>query len=735
MGRKSENARKATEIMDTPELIRNIGTAAHIDHGKTTFSDNLIAGAGMMSSELAGEQRVLDFDEQEAARGITINAASASMVHKYGDKEYLINLIDTPGHVDFGGDVTRAMRSLDGVFILSCAVEGIMPQTETVIKQALKERVRPMLFINKVDRMIVEQQVTREMMIEKFSKIIAEFNQKIYANLPAPLNKEWQVSIQDGNVGFGSAYNNWAISAPAMKKYNVTFTDIFDYCNREGGQEELAKKIPLHEVALAMAIQHVPNPMDAQKLRIPIIWKGDHESAEGKAMISCDPKGPTSLMVTKIIMDPHAGEVAFGRLFSGTVTKGDVLYISGVSAPQRIQTVSLMVGGDRIAIDNCEAGNIVALTGLRDAIAGSTLSSLKDMEPFERMAHYSEPVVTKAIEAKNTKDLPKLVEVLRSIAKADPSLNIEINNDTGEHLMSGMGELHLEITEYRIVNDHKVDIISSQPIVVYRESVKGPNAKPFEGKSPNKHNRFYFVVEPLEDSVIEAIHKGEIDPEAKIKDEKVLAHQLEELGMDREEARSVVSFKNTNVLLDMTKGIQYLHETMELVKQAFDEAMVRGPLAAEKVSGLKVKLMDAKLHEDTIHRGPAQVIPSVRDGIYGAMCQAGRVLLEPMQKLYISVPPDYMGGAVNMITQRRGTILDMGQEGADSSVEAIVPVADMFGFASDIRSATQGRALWSTENSGFQRMPVEIQKTIVGEVRVRKGLNPEPYDDKYYAGV
>jgi elongation factor 2 len=287
------------------------------------------------------------------------------------------------------------------------------------------------------------------------------------------------------------------------------------------------------------------------------------------------------------------------------------------------------------------------------------LTSIKDAEPFERMAHYSEPVVTKAIEAKNTKDLPKLVEVLRSIAKADPSLNIEINNDTGEHLISGMGELHLEITEYRIINEQKIDIISSQPIVVYRESVKGPSPKDFEGRSPNKHNRFFFTVEPLEDSVVEAILGGDIDPAAKIRDPKVLSAHLEELGMEREEAKNVVTFKNTNVLLDMTKGIQYLHETMELIKQSFDEAMDRGPLAAEKVSGVKVKLMDAKLHEDTIHRGPAQVIPAVRDGIYGSMCQAGRVLLEPMQKLYISVPPDYMGGAVNMITQRRGTVTDM----------------------------------------------------------------------------
>ena len=359
---------------------------------------------------------------------------------------------------------------------------------------------------------------------------------------------------------------------------------------------------------------------------------------------------------------------------------------------------------------------------------------------FEKMrdfvhAHYSEPVVTKAIEAKNMKDLPKLVEVLRTIAKADPSLNIEINNETGEHLMSGMGELHLEITEYRIINEQGVDIISSPPIVVYQESVRGANPAPFEGKSPNKHNKFYFIVEPLEEAIKDAIRKGDIDVEAKIKDQKALAKTLSDLGMDKEEAKGVVAFKNNNILLDCTKGIQYLHETMELIKQSFEEAMSKGPLANEKVAGVKIKLMDAKLHEDTIHRGPAQVIPAVRDGIYGAMCGAGRILLEPMQKVFISVPPDYMGGAVNLINQRRGTILEMGQDGADSTVSAECPVAEMFGFASDIRGSTQGRAIWSTENAGFKQLPPELQKKVVTEIRTRKGLNPEPYDEKYYSGM
>ena len=732
MGRKEDNIKKATLLMSKPEFIRNIGTAAHIDHGKTTFSDNLIAGAGMMSEELAGKQCVLDFDEQEAARGITINAANASMVHVVEGKEYLINLIDTPGHVDFGGDVTRAMRALDGVFILTCAVEGMMPQTETVIRQALKERVRPMLFVNKVDRMINELQITPEAMIEKFSKIVAEVNKRIYDILPAPLNKEWQVKIEDGTVAFGSAYHNWAISAPFMKKSGITFKDVFNYL-KEGKQKELAKKSPLHQVVLDMAIRHTPNPVDAQRRRIPIIWKGDMDSPIGKQMLNCDKDGEVALMINKIIVDPHAGEIAIGRMFSGTVKRGQTLYIPGMPNPQRVQTVALSVGADRIPVEECCSGNIVAVSGLKDAIAGSTVSSIKDMEPFEKMTHYSEPVVTKAIEAKHMKDLPKLVEVLRSVAKADPSLNIEINNDTGEHLLSGMGELHLEITEYRILHDHGVEIISSAPIVVYQEGIK-KKAGPFEGKSPNKHNKFYFEVEPMEQGVMDAIKRGDISVDSKIKDPKAVAKVLSENGMDKEEAKGIVIFKNNNVLLDCTKGIQYLHETMELIKQSFEEAMMQGPLANEKVSGVKVKLVDAKLHEDTIHRGPAQVIPAVRQGIYGAMCLAGRTLMEPVQKVFISVPQDFMGDAVREIQSRRGTILDMGQEDINATVSSKCPVAEMFGFASAIRGATQGRALWNAENAGFEYIPNELQTQVVKEIRTRKGLNPEPYDAGYYSG-
>ena len=734
MGRKEENVQKATEIMKDINRIRNIGIAAHIDHGKTTLSDNLIAGAGMMSEELAGKQLVLDYDEQEQARGITINAASASMVHEIDGTNYLINLIDTPGHVDFGGDVTRAMRAVDGVILVVDSVEGPMPQTETVIRQALREKVKPILFINKVDRLINELKLGPEDMMKRFVKIITDVNRLIKRYAPDEFKDSWQVKVENGTVVFGSAFNKWAVSTKYIQKSSIGFKEVYQYL-QNGDQKTLSKKSPLHKVLLDAVVHHLPSPLEAQKYRVPQIWKGDLNSDVGKAMLNCDPNGPIMMMVTKIIVDEHAGEIAVGRLFSGKLTKGVELYISGMGDKKyKVQQLAMMVGPDRIPIDELWAGNIPAIVGLKDAIAGSTVSSLKDVEPFEPMVHYSEPVVTVAIEAKYTKDLPRLIEVLRTVSKADPSIQVEINQETGEHLISGMGELHLEVTLYRIRNDYKVEVETSDPIVVYRETVAGKGG-PFEGKSPNKHNRFYITVEPLEKEVVDAILEGDIAQTDRIKDKKSLVSQLEKLGMDREEAKGVETIHGPNILIDATKGIQYLNETMELVKQAFIEAMDKGPLANEKVYGVKVKLVDAKLHEDSIHRGPAQVIPAVRNAIYGAMVQAGRVLLEPMQKVYVDTPIEESGSVTREFQQRRGVILEMNQEGDVSKIVALVPVPEMFGFASAIRGATSGRVLWSTENAGYQQVPKDLQDEVVRKIRERKGLKPEPYDADYYANL
>ncbi|HXQ78722.1 MAG TPA: elongation factor EF-2 [Thermoplasmata archaeon] len=729
---RAELAKAIPEMMRNTDRIRNIGIVAHIHHGKTTLSDNLLAAAGMISNELAGKQLYLNFDEQEQARLLTINNADVTIVHEFNNENYLINLIDTPGHVDFGGDVTRAMRAVDGAVVVVCAVEGVMAQTETVLRQALREKVKPILFINKVDRAIKELQLTSDALQKRFGAIISEVNELIRKMAPEEFVDEWSVDPRDGSVAFGSGYDNWAISVPYMQKTGVKFPDIIEYVTA-GRTKEIAQKARINDVIFDMVIHHLPNPRQAQKYRIPNIWKGDTSSPVGIAMATTDAAGPTSFMVTDITMDPSAGEIATGRVFSGKIQKGMELSIVGTKIKNRVQHVSLFMGPERLMVDEVQAGNIAAVIGLTDAFAGTTMSTVQDMAPFEEIRHVSEPVVTVAIEPKRMADLPKLIEVMRKIAKEDASLRVEINQETGEHLLSGMGELHLEITQYRIVNDYKVEIEASKPIVVYRELVRHAGG-PFEGKSPNKHNKFYFEVEALPPGVVEALREGEIPQGKSFKDTKLLVTKLEGLGVSRDEGRGIVAVDGTNILFDVTKGIQNLNETMDLVVDAFKEAVNRGPLANEKVYGLKVRLVDAKLHEDSIHRGPAQTIPAARSGIYGAMVLGDRMLLEPFQKVTVNVPQEVLAPSTRELQRRRGEILDMTSVGDLQTIVAKVPVAEMFGFASDIRSATAGKVLWSTESMGFEPVPVELQKQVVSEIRQRRGLKPEPYDAAYYSG-
>ncbi len=494
MVRGKKSIERATELMKDPKHIRNIGIVAHIDHGKTTLSDNLLAGAGIISEELAGKQLFMDSDEEEQARGITIDASNVSMVHEYEGQDYLINMIDTPGHVDFGGDVTRAMRAVDGAVVLVDAVEGTMPQTETVLRQALKEQVRPVLFINKVDRLINELKVDEMEMQIRLGKVIDKVNKLIKGMNEEAYNNGWKLDAAKGTVAFGSALYNWAVSAPFMKKSGISFKDVYEKC-RAGDMKYLAKNSPLSDVLLDIVVRQLPNPLEAQPRRVNVIWHGDKTTKEGKAMLDCDAKGPVAMMVTDISFDPHAGEVATGRLFSGSLKRGDGLYVMGTAKKEnRLQQVGIFMGPKRVEVEEIVAGNIAAVTGLKDAMVGSTVSSLMEMTPFESLKHYSEPVMTVAVEAKNMKDLPKLVEVLRQVAKEDPTLGVAINEETGEHLISGMGELHLEIVTGRIKRDKGVEIVTSEPIVVYRETVTG-TIKSVEGKSPNRHNRFYFDLE------------------------------------------------------------------------------------------------------------------------------------------------------------------------------------------------------------------------------------------------
>ncbi len=710
-------------LMSNRANVRNIGTVAHIDHGKTTLSDSLIAAAGLINQDLAGKVQMMDYEDQEQDRGITINAANISMAFDWKNEKFLVNLIDTPGHVDFTGEVIRAMRAVDGVILLVDAVEGVMPQTETVIRQALREYVRPVLFINKCDRIIKELNATEQQMQEKFIKVIAKVNTLIERNAPEQFKNEWQVSIQKGTVAFGSAKRKWGVSAQYMQKSKISFKQVYEYLKNEK-EDELAKISPVHEVVLQMVAEHLPSPVKAQSYRIQKIWGGDMTTQPAKDMMTCDPKAPITMVVTDVSVDPHAGDVATGRVYSGTLAPGSMVHLLGAKREVKVSKVGVYMGNDFITISKAEAGNIAAIVGTKDIYAGETVAENKDIKPFESFMSNAEPVMTVSIEAKNPKDLPKLIEALRKLSKEDPNLRTTINQETGEHLLSGMGELHLEVNTYRIVNNAKIEIQTSSPIVVFHEGIEGESAV-LEAKSPNKHNKFKLKVSQVPVPIFEKL-SALTTPLGKIKFKNAESiAKCQSVGFSTDDSKKVWAVEGTNALIDRTRGITALHEIRELVIQAFKDAMEEGPLAKEKCQGVFVELEDATLHEDSIHRGPAQVLPAMTRGIYACMLQAGTMLYEPKQLLAVTVPEDQLGAASRELGGRRVQITEMRQEGDSSIIIGKAPVKELIGFSSAMRGATQGRANWTAEYYGYELLPRDIQGKTVDEIRKRKGMPAE----------
>lgn len=728
MAEKETSLDKIHRLTSNQVNIRNVATSAHIHHGKTAFTDNLLAAAGMISSKNAGdlEEGMTTWqhsDEQE--RLMTVDSANVSMAHSYQEQEYLINLIDTPGHVDFGGNVTRAMRAIDGTFVLVCAVEGIMPQTETVLRQALKERVKPVLFINKVDRLINELKVTPEQMQERFKKIIDKFNLLVEQIAEKEFAQQFKVNVADGSVAFGSARENWALSIPFMQKRKITFKEIYALYDGSLTQEARDKWVwenaPLYEVILDMAVKHLPNPLEAQKYRIPKIWKGDLESQFGKDLLACNKEGQVGFVITRIVIDPRSGkEISAGRLYSGTMRSGMEVFTNKDKKTAKIQQVLVYNGIKPEQLESVPAGNVLAVSGLNLDV-GDTITE-KEETPFEEIKHIFQPVITKSIDVTKTADLPKLIEILRKVSKEDPSIKVEINEETGESLISGMGELHLEIIENRIKTEKGLEVKTSNPIVVYRETAGKSSGKAYEGRSPNKHNSFFIRVEPLDDELSKLIDIGEL-PEGRVKKKvDAVTNTLSKIGWGSDEIRNVKDIYKGCMFFDETRGEVHIGEVIEMVLDAFEMVMDQGPLAREPCMKMKVTLEDIKLHEDAIHRGPAQVYPAVREAITESMRNANATLLEPLQVHVIEVPDDFMGAATKLVGSKRGQMLDMTQEAGMSQIKAKIPVAEMIGWSSDLRSATEGRGTSSLLDQQFEKIPQSLQEDVIRKIRERKGL-------------
>lgn len=702
---KFRQTNEIQNLMSKKELIRNLGIIAHIDHGKTTLADSLLAGTGLLSPTMAGSARVLDYLEEEQKRKITIKTANISLLYKTAQNNYIINLADTPGHVDFTGKVTRALRAIDGVVVVVDAVEEIMAQTEMVTRQALEERVRPILFINKVDRLITELQLTPEQIEKKLAHIISSFNDLIELYGESPLKEQWKVDPAKDNVTFGAALHGWGFTLGMAKEKNVKFTDIINsYKNVD--HEKLKKLFPVHKAVFEMAIKSIPDPKQAQSYRVEKIWDGVMKTEAGLAMAECSDAGAMVMCVTNVQTDPNGGTIARGRIFSGTAKKGDTLHLVDALTDTTIEHVYVQMGSFKEEVEQIPAGNIATLSLTGMVRAGETLvdsAHKKGMVPFERINYVSEPVMTVAVEPKNPQDLLIMLKSMLKLVTEDPNLAAIVNNETGEYLLSGMGELHLEVALNQLKSTNtNLEISSSSPRVVYRESVT-KKGSPATATSPNKQNRFTVQVEPL-------------DNEAQANQQLMIEDKGSILSIDEYRNMLVDCYGKTDTLDQ---------ETLMAIIAGFEFACKTGPLCREPVRRMRVNLLDLQLSQNAEMHSSTEITHAVGKAIFGSFLSAKPVLEEPVYKTIISVHSELAGECSRIITTRRGKIKSFEQKDALTVITAFIPVAETFNLSKELRSATSGRAFWESILDRWEIVPEKLMVKVITEVRQRKGLPAE----------
>jgi elongation factor 2 len=826
-------------LMDNAANVRNMSVIAHVDHGKSTLTDSLVQRAGIISSAKAGEARFTDTRADEQERGVTIKSTAISLYAQLQDpddlkdvpektekNDFLINLIDSPGHVDFSSEVTAALRVTDGALVVVDTIEGVCVQTETVLRQALGERIKPVVIINKVDRALLELQLSKEDLYQNFSRVIESVNVVIATYFDKTLG-DVQIYPDKGTVAFGSGLHGWAFTvrqfaARYNKKFGVdknkmmsrlwgdnwfnaktkkwvkaapdekterTFNQLVldpifrifaavmnfkkdevlqlvekleikltsDERDLEGKAQlkvVMRKFLPAADALLEMMILHLPSPKTAQKYRMETLYEGPPDDEAAIAIRDCDPKGPLMLYVSKMVPTSDKGRFyAFGRVFAGTVRSGLKIRIQGpYYTPGKkddlfikaVQRTILMMGRYVEPIEDVPAGNICGLVGVDQFLLKSgTLTTLDTAHNLKVMKFSVSPVVQRSVEVKNANDLPKLVEGLKRLSKSDPCV-LTFINESGDHIVAGAGELHLEICLKDLEEDHAgVPLRFSDPVVAYRETVAGDSTITALSKSPNKHNRIYMTATPLSEEVAKEIEAGKIGPRDDFKARaRILA---DDHGWDVTDARKIWCFgpdtTGANLLVDQTKAVQYLNEIKDSVNSGFQWATREGPIAEEPMRATRFNIMDVTLHGDAIHRGGGQIIPTSRRVLYAAMLLAQPSLLEPVYLVEIQVPEQAMGGIYGVLTRRRGHVFEEAQRPGTPlyNIKAYLPINESFGFVADLRQATAGQAFPQSVFDHWQILPgVPSDKTtkvggIVEAMRIKKGLKPDvpAYTDYY----
>jgi len=821
-------------IMDIKTNIRNMSVIAHVDHGKSTLTDSLVTKAGIIAQAKAGEMRFTDTRADEQERCITIKSTAVSMYYELspddmvyldGKQEtkgnaFLINLIDSPGHVDFSSEVTAALRVTDGALVVVDCISGVCVQTETVLRQAIAERIRPVLFMNKMDRALLELQLEMEDLYQTFQRIIETTNVIIatYCDEDGPMGNI-MVDPSKGTVGFGSGLHGWAFSLkqfaeiyaekfkihpsklmgrlwgdqfysakdkkwkktqeegsvrgftmfvldPIYKMFDAVMNfkkDVYEKLlekldiklsveDRELEAKPLIKKImqkwlPAGETMLQLITIHLPSPVTAQKYRAEMLYEGPNDDEAFLGIKNCDPDGPLMMYVSKMVPSSDKGRFyAFGRVYSGKVATGMKARIMGPNfVPgkkddlynKNIQRTILMMGRYTEPIEDVPCGNICGLVGVDQFLVKTgTLTTFENAHNMKQMKFSVSPVVRVAVEPKDPQHLPKLVEGLKRLAKSDPMV-LTLTEESGEHIVAGAGELHLEICLKDLEEDHAcIPLKKSDPVVSYRETVQEESTQTCLSKSPNKHNRLFMTAVNMPEGLPEDIDNGNVTArdDFKIRGRYLADTYDYEVG----EARKIWCFgpegTGPNIVIDASKGVQYLNEIKDSVVAGFQWASKEGVLCDENMRGVRFNIHDVTLHADAIHRGGGQIIPTARRCFYACVLTASPRLMEPVYLVEIQCPQDSTGGIYSCLNRRRGHIFEENQVAGTPMVyvKAYLPVNESFGFTADLRSQTQGKAFPQCVFDHWQMIlddPLEESTKptsaymIVTDTRKRKGLN------------
>ncbi|MHA1768995.1 MAG: GTP-binding protein [Candidatus Thorarchaeota archaeon] len=700
------------------EHKRIISISAHIDHGKTTTTDYLMRRAGLMSDAAAGQALMTDSDEEEQERGITIFTSVVLLNFEIDGEEYLVQLSDTPGHLSFTGEVSRALRASDGAVILVDALEGMMTQTETNIRLAVGgEACKPVLFINKVDRLINELKLPPKKVYERVDTIIAKVNNLIMKVAPEGYGKDWRVSFQDGSVAIGSAKTGWAFTMKTLEKKNIKPTVVFEKYN-EGDEMWLRENLPLDDALLEMIVKHLPNPKEAQKYKIPRIWSGDPESPEGKALLECDPDGPLLGMITKIFIEPKSKRpTLIGRVFSGTIRNGQEIRLVNMRQNAKVKRLGVQEITDILDMDEVPAGNLFSVFGFMCPSGESFVGPDSDMKGFEAIEYVSEPVVSRSIKPIDPQDIAKLGEVVSKWIMADPTARFVHDKESNEYRLDGIDPLQIEILTKRINEQVKIKV--SEPIIVYREKMT-ERGDEFHTKSPNGHNRIRIYLEPLDDKTVELIKKKKVYAE---QNERERAQVLrDEAGWDAKVARKILDVYESNMLVDAMTGVQRFDRIYSYVETVWREFCEAGPLANEPVMGVKATITDATVHNDPAHTGYNEVATMVSAGLNMSFLTGKPGLYEPVLNADIKTPVDTQGQVIKVLTAHRGQVLTIEGEEDAVAVKGTLPTAETIGIADEFRSATAGRSFFGYEFRGFEPVPGNMQEDLILEIRKRKKM-------------